>query len=95
MTLKDKCNQAILNWGIYPFSIVLKDVESQEKFEVCEVMFSVLKEHCKKYNIEIPKVDKYFKEDYMQAFWELGYSGDVANINLPFYVEACKNYLES
>jgi hypothetical protein len=73
-------------YGFLPLLLVLEQLEDDENFDLCNSILVVLKEHEKKYNIEIPtKYNEYAINKTKQYFMELNLSGEIAIKNNNFY----------
>lgn len=79
---------SILLYGWITLLLIMKSNEASENFEECQIIYQVLSEHKKNYNLEIPlKYSEQALDIYQNYFNELGYSGETALNNLPSYVE--------
>jgi hypothetical protein len=78
--------KSIFVYGFLPLLTVLEIYEEEEEYERCAVILDVIREHSKKFNIDIPT--KYGKEaiDKLKEYCEsYNVSGEVALTNNATY----------
>lgn len=76
-------------YGFVPLLIVLDRAESEEEYEVCNIILEVLAEHSKKYDFEIPtkfsqEAVALMKINFMTMF---NLSGDITAKNNELYAD--------
>lgn len=78
----------LFSYGFLPLLVALNHYEELEQYEVCGYILKGLNLVQRRFDLEIPK--RYNKDavaDMKQAFNKLGYSGDIALKNTPFYAK--------
>ena len=94
MTRKQIYQKEILKYGFLPLLKLLEQNKQQENYEECKIIYDVVNEHSKKYNLNLPtEFDEHAIEEMVVSFWRMGYSGQVALNNLPSYCEKIKSAL--
>ncbi len=95
MSRKQIYKNALISYGYISLLCLIKKNEEQENFKECKIILDVIKEHSKKYNVEIPtKFNEKSIDEYQTEFWRLGYSGDIAVENLPYYINEIESKLD-
>lgn len=92
--INDIYNSSIMKYGILPFRHAIELLSDIEHYEKAEKANDALKEYCKKYDIEYPKLLTDI-EDYKLEFWRLGLGGETAAANYGMYVVNCFNEISN
>jgi len=86
-TKKDVYKSGIFKWGFITLLYLLEEYKQAQNFEECGIILSALREHYKEHNLEyLPtEYNDFAKDESQAAFWEKGFSGEIAKKNIPYY----------
>lgn len=96
MTRKDVYEKGLWSYGYVALLAILEFRKQSEEYEDCALILSVLKEHYKEFNLNLPtEFSIEAIEEWGEAFWKFGKSGQNAVLNLPAYVQDIEMWLEA
>lgn len=93
-------HKCILSYGLMAFTKLLNELELQERFEECAVLFSALNSFLAKYpfifeNDSFTKWSKEREDKYYEHLMEITKTdGTVAKSNMEFYIKDIKQRLK-
>ena len=96
---KNDIQKCLLSYGFYPMTLVLKELEAQDRFEKCKEILDAMQDYRIRFSIvedNIPtKWSKAFEKEYFSYFKNLDKNGELlAKGNLRGYIKDIKNRLE-
>ncbi|WP_187260769.1 hypothetical protein [Pontibacter beigongshangensis] len=98
LTQKKYCiyQAGMFKYGFLTLAALIKELEDQEEYEECRIIYEVMREQGRRFNMQLPttydeKAIAYFKKEMRS----LGYEPEVSLYNLPEYVQMLKSELEN
>ena len=91
---KERIKRAIYLWGYYPALFVLKEEQSKENYENCQVIKEALDEVSdgKDWGLTTKVDDVNMNRNYDNIIKELD-NPEIIDANMPYYIEEFKEYI--
>ena len=92
-------HKCLMSFGFYPFTLILKELEEQQRFEECDVILNAMNSYRNRFKIvtdDIPtKWSKEFEDEYFSYFKKLDSEGQlIARENVKWYLGEIRKRLE-
>ena len=92
-------HKCLISYGFFPFTLILKELEQDNKFEECSIILNAMKSYRERFKIvedTIPtQWSKKFEEEYYSYFKNLDANGElIAKENVKYYCKDIKQRLK-
>ena len=95
---ENNIHKCLISFGFFPMTLILKELESEDRFEECISILNAMNTYRKKFNIvedDIPtKWSESFEKEYYSYFSKLDINGELlAKSNMEYYLKEIKKRL--
>lgn len=95
MTEKE-IHKCLISTGFYPMTVVLKDLEKQNRFEECAIILNAMKSYREKYKIVTDEIPTKWSEDFQKEYYSYFNTSDRDLIDdiVSYHVKDIENRLK-
>lgn len=88
--------RCLLSYGFYPMTLVLKDLEKEDRFEECNFILEAMNSYKEKIKLDdIVEISTKWSEDYKKEYYTyFGWEIELIENNLNYYIKDIKNRLK-
>lgn len=96
---ENNIHKCLISYGFFPFTIILKELEEQDRFEECGIILRAMTSYRKKFKLvedDIPtKWSDSFENEYYSYFKKIDENGILlAKSNILYYLKDIKQRLK-
>jgi len=89
-------HKCLLSYGIYPMTLILKELETENRFEACAFILKAVLSYRAKYVNIIDDIPTQWSEDFEKEYYDYFKSDEhreIAKSNLEYYIKDIKKRL--